>query len=512
MTANLLCQPKHHLVCRFKSVPLIQRFAKLRRMQCHDLNPTRPSILNRHLQQCKRQSSPPMFRLDIEVQQISSLGLRIHPVRRKLHQPGSRTRHHTALLFHHPPHVAAVAQPRPHPQDEVCHHRPHQLRVRLAGIDKHLPALLRDQLCIRLCRHSRCKHPRSISRRPATIRTMPPLPLNREHIRPGDRLCAAVSGGADSVALLLTLHAANTALREALGVGLSAIHVHHGLRGADADADLDFVQSLCIRLDIPLHIHHASVPDRVQQTGESTEEAARALRYAFFNTLLASGQADAILTAHTLDDQAETVLLKLLRGAWTEGLGAIHPVVLVKTGKILRPFLSARRSQIEAFLQQQNQPWREDGSNADLAYTRNRVRHQLIPLLREFNPLIDETLANVSELARDDDAHWQRAITQLLPQLLLPGKPVRGGGRAVSTAPGQQAVAIELERLRSLDLATRRRVLRGAARQLGARLSFDETASLVAMCATPPGPASLDLPYGLRAQRSARELQLFRSR
>ena len=340
---------------------------------------------------------------------------------------------------------------------------------------------------------------------------MLPLPLNREDIRPGDRLCAAVSGGADSVALLLSLHAANAAPREALGVGLSAVHVHHGLRGTDADADLAFVEALCTRLDIPLHIHHTSVPDRVHLTGESIEEAARSLRYAFFDTLLAGREADAILTAHTLDDQAETVLLKLLRGAWTEGLGAIHPVVFAKTGKILRPLLAVRRSQIEAFPHQQNQPWREDASNAAPAYTRNRIRHQLIPLLREFNPLIDETLANLSQLARDDDAHWQRNIAQLLPQLLLPGKPVRGGGRSVSTSPGQQTIAIELERLRSLDLATRRRVLRGAARQLKARLSFDETGRLIAMCAIPPGPASVDLPNGLRAQRSARELQIFRS-
>lgn len=335
------------------------------------------------------------------------------------------------------------------------------------------------------------------------------LPLNREHLRPGDRLCAAVSGGADSVALLLTLHAANTAPRDSLGVGLSAVHVHHGLRGAEADADLDFVRALCTRLDLPLHVHHASVPDHVQQTGESIEEAARHLRYEFFDTLLASGEANSILTAHTLDDQAETVLLKLLRGAWTEGLGAIHPVITAKTGKILRPLLAVRRSDIEAYLHDQAQSWREDASNADPAYTRNRVRHQLLPLLREFNPLIAETLANLSQLARDDDAHWQRAITQLLPQLLLPGKPVRGGGRAVSTSPSTQAVAIELERLRALDLATRRRILRAAARQLGARLSFDETARLIAMCATPPGPASLDLPNGLRAQRSIRELQLY---
>jgi tRNA(Ile)-lysidine synthase len=333
---------------------------------------------------------------------------------------------------------------------------------------------------------------------------MPSLPLDRSSIRPGDRLCAAVSGGADSVALLLALHGA----RESLGIGLSVVHIHHGLRGADADADLDFVRDLCARLDVPLHAHHASVPERVAQTGETVEEAARNLRYAFFHALIAEGQAEAVLTAHTLDDQAETVLLKLLRGAWTEGLGAIHSIVAVPGGKILRPLLAVRRAEIEAFLTDSAQSWREDASNADLIYTRNRVRHQLLPLLRDFNPAIDRTLANLATLARDDEAHWQRAIAQLLPQLLLPGKPVRGGGRAVSTLPGQGAVAIELDRLRALDLATRRRVLRAAARQLGARLSFDDTARLAAMCDGPAAPAGLHLPGGLRAQRSARELRL----
>lgn len=333
--------------------------------------------------------------------------------------------------------------------------------------------------------------------------------LNREHLHPGDRLCVAISGGADSVALLLTLHSE----RESLGIGLSAAHVHHGLRGAEADADLSFVEALCSRLDTPLHTHHVSVPDRVHETGESIEEAARKLRYAFFDSLLATGAANAVLTAHTLDDQAETVLLKLLRGAWTDGLGAIHPIVRLKSGNILRPFLATRRSGIESFLHQQNQPWRDDATNAETLYTRNRVRHQLLPLLREFNPAIDRALANLSELARDDEAHWQRTMAQILPQLLLPGKPVRGGGRTVSTAPGQSGaeIAIELERLRSLDLATRRRVLRAAARQLDARLSFEETARLIAMCSTSPSPSRLDLPGGLRAQRSVRELRLFRS-
>jgi tRNA(Ile)-lysidine synthase len=322
------------------------------------------------------------------------------------------------------------------------------------------------------------------------------------------------------VALLLAIHEANTTTHDSLGVGLSAAHVHHGIReAAESNADLALVQDLCIQLNIPLHIHRADVPARAAQNHETMEEAARETRYAFFRTLLASGHADTILTAHTLDDQAETVLMKLLRGAWTEGLSAIHPVVTLPKGRILRPFLQTRRADIESFLRQQNQPWREDSSNTDEAFTRNRIRHTILPLLRQENPSLDHTLANLAELAREEEARWQTELNRLLPQLLLPGKPVRGGGRAVGTAPGesQSAVALELERLRALDPALRRRVLRAAARYLGARLSFDETERLLALCgflaiSTVPSKAgaSLQLSNNLLAQRSPRELRLSR--
>jgi tRNA(Ile)-lysidine synthase len=349
---------------------------------------------------------------------------------------------------------------------------------------------------------------------------MPPA-FDRTNIKPGDRICVAISGGADSVALLLTLHAANSAKRESLGVGLSAVHINHHLRGEESNADQRFVEDLCIGLDIPIHLHQANVPQRIIETRadgnpETIEEAARNARYEFFTTLLTSGHAGSILTAHTLDDQAETVLMKLLRGAWTEGLSAIHPVLTLAKGKILRPFLQTRRANIESFLNSINQTWREDSTNTDTAFTRNKIRHELLPQLRAFNPNLDQTLANLAELAREEEARWQTELTRILPQLLLPGKPVRGGGRAVSTAPGESAVSIELDRLRALDPALRRRVLRAAARQLGARLSFDETSRLLALCGFRVDPtvaartgASLHLSNNLRADRSPRELRLF---
>jgi tRNA(Ile)-lysidine synthase len=325
------------------------------------------------------------------------------------------------------------------------------------------------------------------------------------------------------VALLRLLQAANTVPREPLGVGLSAVHIHHGLRGEEADADQAFVVELCQRLGVPLHVHRVSVPEHAAATGETIEEAARTLRYQVFHDLLASGAADTILTAHTRDDQAETVLMKLLRGAWTEGLSGIHPMVTVplphsgRSGRILRPLLGLQRHQIEGYLRGLGQTWRTDSSNADPAHTRNRIRHTVLPLLREENPALDQTLANLAELAREEEARWQVELGRLLPQLLLPGKPVRGGGRAVSTAPGEQALSIEIDRLRGLDPALRRRVLRAAARQLGARLSFDETARLLALSGlaahatvTARNGATLELGQQLRAERSLREIRLFR--
>jgi tRNA(Ile)-lysidine synthase len=353
------------------------------------------------------------------------------------------------------------------------------------------------------------------------------LGIDRSLLRAGERVCVAISGGADSVALLLALVEANAEAKTALGVGLSAAHVHHGLRGAEADADEAFVRELCERMGVPLTVFRVDTAARQAAEREGLEEAARELRYQALRGMLASGAVDVVATAHTLDDQAETVIMKLLRGAWTEGLGGISPEVQVQglgireqglgNARIVRPMLRVRRGEVEAFLRARAQGWREDASNADVALTRNRVRHELMPMLRSFNPAVDEMLANVAELARDEQAFWEAEVGRLLPHLLLPGKPVRGGGRAVGTAAGEAAVALEVERLRGLAPALRRRVVRAAARSLGCRLSFEETAKLLALAGfcgfdgvTGRVGSRLELRGGLRAERTARELRLER--
>jgi tRNA(Ile)-lysidine synthase len=345
------------------------------------------------------------------------------------------------------------------------------------------------------------------------------LAITRSLMAAGERVCVAVSGGADSVALLLALVEANGA-KEPLGVVLSAVHVHHGLRGADADADEAFVRDLCEQLGAPLIVERVDVAGRQAAEREGLEEAARELRYQAFRKLIKSGKADLVATAHTRDDQAETVVMKLLRGAWTEGIAGIAPVVEsdgdATRGRIVRPLLNTRRAEVEAYLHQRGQTWREDATNRDVSLTRNRVRHELMPMLRQFNPAIDLALARLAEIARDEEAFWQAEVARVLPQVLLPGRPVRGGGRAVSTVTGNSSCAVEVERLRSMSPALRRRVLRAAVRSLGRRISADETAKLLALAGLaevePPVAARpgvrLELAGGLRAERTAREIQL----
>jgi len=306
------------------------------------------------------------------------------------------------------------------------------------------------------------------------------------------------------VGLLRALH------REAaeLGLVLAVAHVHHGIRGAEADEDERFVGDLADDLGLELWAHRVETPAVARERKQTLEEAARELRYAWFRELLAQGKFDAVATAHTLDDQAETVLHRLLRGAWTEGLGGIHPVVHCARGSILRPFLETRREEIREWLQQRGQPWREDATNQDTAHTRNRIRLDLMPRLGEYNPQVAEQLARLATIARDEESWWDAELARILPGLVLPGKPVRGGGRAVSTHPEEGSAGIELERLRALAPAVRRRVLRAAAKRLGCALNFEQTERLMAMCE--PEAAKKQEAAGLWAEKSARELRLVR--
>jgi tRNA(Ile)-lysidine synthase len=329
-------------------------------------------------------------------------------------------------------------------------------------------------------------------------------------LKPGLRLAVGLSGGADSVALLRALAARSAEL----GLVLHVAHLHHGLRGEEADGDLKFAWALAGELGLPFHEARvdtalesgaaaASGNHGTAKAAESVEQAARRLRYGWFRQLMASGAVEAVATAHTRDDQAETVLGKFLRGAWTEGLSGIHPEVKFPEGRILRPLLDTARIEVEAYLNALGQGWREDSSNRDPAFTRNRLRHELLPLLEGWNPRLREHLAQMATLARDEEAWWQAEMGRLGPQMVMAGKPVRGGGRTAG-----EGIALDVTRLAPLAPAMQRRLLRYAAEQLGAELDFRSTEALRTLSLAGRAGEKREVAQGLRAERTPRELRL----
>ncbi len=209
----------------------------------------------------------------------------------------------------------------------------------------------------------------------------------REMVRPGDTVIAAVSGGADSVALVFALYL----LQTKLGITLEAAHFNHNLRGAESERDETFVRLLCDRYDIPLHVGSGTVT----AGKKGLEAAARDARYAFLRSLPGK-----IATAHTADDNAETVLMHLVRGTGLKGLGGITPV----HGNVIRPMLTCTRSDVEAFLQEWCMKCVEDSSNHGDAFLRNRIRHHVMPLLKEENPRLAENVSRMALRLREDEA------------------------------------------------------------------------------------------------------------
>ena len=218
-------------------------------------------------------------------------------------------------------------------------------------------------------------------------------------------LCVAVSGGADSVALLHAL----VRLRAWLGgrppYGLVAAHFHHGIRGAEADVDAAFVADLCGSLGVPLRIGRGDVPSEAARTRESEEMAARRLRHAFLAATAAERSAEALATGHTLDDQAELFFLRLKRGASARGLSGMRPFDPASGASParLRPLLRVRHAALADWLRAEGLAWREDATNAEDDADRNRIRHRVVPaVLDAFGPAFLSTLARSMDLLRDD--------------------------------------------------------------------------------------------------------------
>ncbi len=265
------------------------------------------------------------------------------------------------------------------------------------------------------------------------------LTISHSSIPAGSHILVAVSGGADSVALLYVLNAQAKSRRWRLTVA----HLEHGIRGKSSRDDAAFVGVLTKSLKIPCVIGHAKVPELAQREGLSLEMAARQARYAFLVRTARRVGATLIATAHTADDQVETLLLKFLRGAGRGGLSGISPLTEIKGIRVVHPMLGVARSDIEAFLRARQCSWREDESNADTAFLRNRVRHQLLPLLeRDFNPGLRQTLQRTQDVLVAEDEWLDDLARGILKECMAEGISLRG------------------DRLRTFPLAARRRVIR----------------------------------------------------
>jgi tRNA(Ile)-lysidine synthase len=313
-------------------------------------------------------------------------------------------------------------------------------------------------------------------------------------LRPGDRVGVAVSGGADSVGLLRLL----LELRAELGIVLSVVHLNHCLRAAESDGDEEFVHDLAAHHDLPFFSTRRDVKGHAAEKKLSIETAARQLRYQYFEELLRKGEFNKLATAHTLDDQAETVLLKLARGAGTRGLAGIYPRVSFRRYEerkrsaselaIVRPLLSIQRRDLEAYLQQIQQAWCEDSTNVQLHHTRNRIRHEILPrLCAEVNPQVRRTFAEVADIARAEEEFWHAEVHRYLSAAW--SRSENGGILRSST-------------LDELPLALRRRLVRAAAESFGLGLEFKHVEEILAL----PERSQAVLPEGWVARRPANDI------
>lgn len=257
----------------------------------------------------------------------------------------------------------------------------------------------------------------------------------------GDAVVAAVSGGADSVAMLYALWA----LRDELGISLIVAHLNHGIRGRDADRDAEFVEHLAFRLGLPSVIEKVDMPHLQKEMRMGMEEAAREVRYEFLEQVVDNSMANRVAVAHTADDQAETVLLNIIRGAGPDGLAGMQPV----REKIIRPLIEVFRKDVEAYLRENGIEWRSDATNFEMEHTRNRVRLQLIPLLeKEFNPRVRESLLTLSRLVRDESEVVREAARRVFDE--------------AAGYIGPEVVVLDADRLRASPVAVERRCLRMA--------------------------------------------------
>jgi len=303
--------------------------------------------------------------------------------------------------------------------------------------------------------------------------------------RAGQAVGVAVSGGADSVCLLHAL----LELGPRWGLRLRVLHLNHNLRGEESRGDAEFVAALAGRLGLPVSFGEADF----SATGGNLEQAAREARLSFFRQRMAAGEVDSVALGHTRSDQAETVLFRLLRGAGSAGLAGIRPVT---SDGIVRPLLELDGAEVEGFLRERGIAWREDSSNADARFARNRIRRQLLPqLLHDWNPGLVETLAQTADWARAEEAWWEGELDRLALGVLV----LRGGAAYLRAAA-----------LAALPLAAGRRLARRAVEAAKGDLrgvSFGHIGGILDLASSTSGHGCVQIP-GVTVLRSFDWLRL----
>jgi tRNA(Ile)-lysidine synthase len=265
-------------------------------------------------------------------------------------------------------------------------------------------------------------------------------------------------------------------LSPALNLQLKVVHLNHRLRADESDQDERFVRELARSMGYPALV----TTENVLETSGNLEQAGRLARSRFYRRLIASGEVDVVATGHTRSDQAETVLYRLLRGSGTAGLSGIRPVT---EDGVVRPLLDCNREEVEAYLKERDTAWREDSSNRDRSFVRNRIRHDLLPQLRtEYNPGLPQALAQMSVLAQDEEQYWAGQVDQLAARLLT----IQG-----------EAVLLVCTELLALPKAVARRVLRRAIERAKGDLrsiDFEHVEALLLLAAGGEGHGRLQLP------------------
>ncbi|MDZ5713806.1 tRNA lysidine(34) synthetase TilS [Jeotgalibacillus haloalkalitolerans] len=306
-----------------------------------------------------------------------------------------------------------------------------------------------------------------------------------EMVSSGDKVLIGVSGGPDSLALLHFFRENRPDLK------VEAVHVDHGLRGSSA-ADAAYVKAYCKLHQIPFHLLLADVKGRMEQTGEGVQEAARKVRYAYFEELMEETGADVVMIGQHADDQVETILFRLMRGTSMRGAAGIMPVRPFAEGKMVRPFLSVTKSEIEQYCEQHDLEPRRDPTNESDAYTRNRLRRHVIPLLKKENPLLHEAFERFSEELGEDNAWLEQEAVKALED--------------VCVTKSSERFHLSVEKFRTYGLPLQRRMIHLILNYLYAKvptsLSSAHTRAILDLLKQAHPSGDLHLPESLTVTRS----------